>query len=57
MAPTADVGRPSVLAKGIERIELKRKLSGARRLDVGPFYALYTLIVAMAGYYASRFEW
>ncbi|KAG2431042.1 hypothetical protein HYH02_013473 [Chlamydomonas schloesseri] len=50
-------GKPAVLAKGLERILLLKRVTGARRLDVWPFLVLYALIVAKTFYHASRFEW
>ena len=50
-------GRPAVLAKGLERIVLRKRVMGAGRLDVAPFLVLYAVIVLKIGYHASRFEW
>ena len=50
-------GRPAVLAKGLERVVLRKRVTGARRLDVAPFLLLYAVIVLKTGYHASRFEW
>ncbi|GFR45826.1 hypothetical protein Agub_g7190, partial [Astrephomene gubernaculifera] len=50
-------GQPAVLAKGLERVVLKRRVTGIRRLDVAPFLVLYALVVVKTGYHASRFEW
>ena len=57
---TTDAGppsRPGVRAKGLERILLRCRVAGLRRLDVAPFFALYALIVAKALYHASRHKW
>ncbi|KXZ52689.1 hypothetical protein GPECTOR_9g735 [Gonium pectorale] len=50
-------GRPGVRAKGLERVLLRKRINGIRRLDVAPFLVLYALIVLKALYHASRFEW
>ncbi|KAG2488279.1 hypothetical protein HYH03_013129 [Edaphochlamys debaryana] len=54
---SAAVGKPAVLAKGIERIALRKRITGVRRLDVAPFLVLFAVIVAKTLYHASRFQW
>lgn len=50
-------GKPAVLAKGLERILLLKRVTGVSRLDVWPFLVLYALILVKTFYHASRFEW
>lgn len=50
-------GKPAVHAKGLERIILRKRLTGLKRLDLAPFLVLYVLILFKIGYLASRFEW
>ncbi|GLC43701.1 hypothetical protein PLESTB_000409700 [Pleodorina starrii] len=50
-------GRPAVLAKGLEKVILRKRNTGLRRLDIAPFLALYVLILFKTGYHASRYEW
>ncbi|GIL88698.1 hypothetical protein Vretimale_17282 [Volvox reticuliferus] len=50
-------GRPAVLAKGLEKVILRKRITGVRRLDFAPFLVLYVLILFKIGYHASRFEW
>lgn len=59
MAPLASaaVGPPTVKAKGLKSITLRRRVDGWRRLDMGPFYPLYLLAVLKAGMHAGKYEW
>jgi hypothetical protein len=50
-------GRPAVHAKGLEKVILRKRITGLRRLDISPFVVLYVLILFKTAYHASRFEW